>query len=274
MAPVLGIDVAWDRPTVAQIKATGAHWVARYFSPDASKNLTAAEVVSYPAAGLGIVTVYESTAGRATAGRAAGVADAQWAESQRKAVGLPATHIHHFAVDEDTSWASVAAYFDGVISVIGLARTGCYGGLHVIEGAHGRGIRYLWQTVAWSGGVWAPYATIRQTGGTVLSGGADIDYAEAPDFGQTPRPAAPRPPAPKPTPVPVPIPAEDTDMIIVSVDQKSYPGGKGWPGEFLLTAAGLRHITTPADVKAFQAAGLKGPVTISKAQYDSLTAGH
>jgi hypothetical protein len=189
--PQLGIDIAWDRPTIAAIKATGAHWVARYFSTDATKNITAAEVHDYPAAGLAVVTVFESSAGRATQGRAAGIADARLAEQQRAAVGLPAGHVHHFAVDEDTSWASVQAYFDGAASVIGLARTGCYGGLHVIEGAHAHGIGYLWQTVAWSGGVWSQHATIRQTGGTTLSGGADLDYAEVPDFGQYPRPTTP-----------------------------------------------------------------------------------
>jgi Domain of unknown function (DUF1906) len=188
MTELKGIDIAWDRPTIAAIKATGAHWVARYFSPDATKNLTAAEVHDYPAAGLAIVTVFESSAGRATAGFAAGAADARLAEQQRAAVGLPASHIHHFAVDEDTSWASVQAYFDGAASVVGLARIGAYGGLAVIEGAAAHGLRYLWQTVAWSGGVWSPHATIRQPGGTLMAGAADIDDAEVPDFGQTPRP--------------------------------------------------------------------------------------
>jgi hypothetical protein len=188
---LFGVDIAWDRPTIAAIKATGAHWVARYFSPDTSKNLTAAEVHDYPAAGLAVVTVFESTAGRATAGFAAGAADARLAEQQRIAVGLPASHIHHFAVDEDTSWASVQPYFDGAASVIGLARTGCYGGLHVIEGAAAHGLRFLWQTVAWSGGVWSSHATIRQTGGTELAGGADDDYAEVTNFGQYPSPLEP-----------------------------------------------------------------------------------
>lgn len=197
---LLGIDVAWDRPTVAAIKATGAHWVARYFSPDASKNLKAAEVVSYPAAGLSIVTVYESTAARATAGFAAGKADAQLAEQQRKSVGLGADHVHYFAVDTDTSWASVWPYFQGVLSVLPQSRVGVYGGLRVIQGAHGQGFRFLWQTVAWSGGVWAPFAVIRQTGGELLGGAADVDYADAADFGQSPRPI---------TPKPVPVPQED-----------------------------------------------------------------
>lgn len=188
MGQQTGIDIAWARPTIAQIKATGASWVARYFSPDITKNLTASEVTSYTAAGLGVVAVWESTATRALQGFQAGVDDAKAARGQRTAVGLPADMPIHFAVDTDTTWGIVAAYFQGVVSVLGLDQVGVYGGLHVIEGAHGAGIRYLWQTVAWSGGVWAPYATIRQPGGTTLSGGADFDTAETPDFGQYPRP--------------------------------------------------------------------------------------
>jgi hypothetical protein len=195
MSGQTGIDIAWARPTIAEIKSTGATWVARYFSNDPTKNITAAEVRDYPASGLGIVTVWESTATRALAGFAAGQADARTAERQRASVGLPADHIHHFAVDTDTDWPSVNPYFDGVTSVIGKARTGVYGGLRVIDGAHSYGLRYLWQTVAWSGGVWSPYATIRQPGGTALNGAADYDTAEATDFGQYPRPAAPQPPA-------------------------------------------------------------------------------
>ena len=281
MAELKGMDLAWDRPTIAQIVATGAHWVARYFSPDASKNLTVAEVKSYPAAGLSIVTVFESTAGRARQGRAAGIADAKMAEQQRASVGLPANHVHYFAVDEDTTWASVRPYFDGVVSVIGLGRTGCYGGFRVVEMAHAYGIDFLWQTVAWSQGRWSAHATIRQPGGTLLAGAADVDYAEVPDFGQFPRPAAPPAPHPNPTPAPIPVPIptdlEDTDMvIIVEVDKTTYPKDlAGWPGDLLLTleTGKLQHITHTADLRAFQAAGIKGPFTISVDQYNSFLAG-
>lgn len=185
---LIGVDLAWDRPTVAQIEAVGAHFVARYLSTDAKKNIRAAEVTAYKAAGLGTVVVWETTTGRATAGRAAGVADAQAAEAQRKAVGLPPDMVVHFAVDEDTTWASVSPYMAGAASVIGKARVGVYGGYQVIEGAAAAGYRYLWQTVAWSGGHWSSHATIRQPGGTTLSGGADWDTAMTPDYGQYPRP--------------------------------------------------------------------------------------
>lgn len=183
-----GIDVAWAQPTISQIKGTGATWVARYFSPDSTKNLTAAEVRDYAAAGLGTVTVWESSATRALDGYAAGQADAHTAEQQRAAVGLPPTQIIHFAVDTDTTWAAVSPYFAGAASVIGQARTGAYGGLKIVEGAYAAGYRFLWQTDAWSGGVWSAHATIRQEGGTVLAGQADYDTAEVVDFGQYPRP--------------------------------------------------------------------------------------
>lgn len=187
----VGIDIAWARPSVTEIKAAGAHFVARYFSTDPSKNLRASEVAAYRAAGLGTVVVWETTAGRATTGHAAGAADALAAEAQRKSVGLPSDMVLHFAVDKDVSWAAVAPYFDGVISVIGMDRTGCYGGIDVIVGGYARGIRYLWQTAAWSEGRWSEHATIRQAGGTTLHGGADWDTATVPDFGQYPRPATP-----------------------------------------------------------------------------------
>lgn len=192
----LVLDIAWERPTVAQIKATGAVGVMRYFSTDDTKDLHKDEVPAYAAAGLGVGTVYETTQGRATAGRAAGVADAKDAERQRKAVGLPASHIHHFAVDKDVPWSAVQEYFDGVISVLTLGRTGCYGSFRVVQGARKAGIRWLWQTLAWSGGLLSEHATLYQSGGTLLGGVADINKVTSSlgDWGQTPRPPEPEMP--------------------------------------------------------------------------------
>lgn len=186
----LVIDIAWARPTVSQIRATGAVGVVRYFSPDATKNLHPSEVADYLAAGWGTATVFESTAGRATAGRAAGYADARLAEQQRAACGLPADHVHHFAVDSDVSWPSVQAYFTGAADAIGLDRVGTYGGYSVVEGAHGYGVRHLWQTVAWSAGRISSHAALYQSGGTVLGGDADINHVLLPDWGQYPRPGS------------------------------------------------------------------------------------
>jgi hypothetical protein len=182
-----GIDIAWARPDTDGIKATGAKWVARYFSDDPTKNLTADEVTAYTAAGLPVVTVWEYTAGAALEGRDKGVQDASQAYSQQKAVGLPKDMPIYFAVDTDAEWPQAEQYFAGVASVIGVDYVGVYGGIKVIEGAHAAGYKYLWQTSAWSNGQWSPYATIRQDGGTVLSGGADVDDSEVADFGQYPQ---------------------------------------------------------------------------------------
>ena len=187
-----GIDIAWERPTVAAILATGTRFVARYFSTDSSKNLTASEVVAYRAAGLATVVVWETSAGRATDGRAAGIADATLAEVQRRAVGLPDDMIIHFAVDTDVPWTSVAPYVAGAASVLGQQRIGVYGSFRIIEGAYAAGYRYLWQTSAWSAGQWSTHATIRQTDGTTLDGAADWDTATTADYGQYPRPATPQ----------------------------------------------------------------------------------
>lgn len=195
------IDIAWDRPTTADIKASGAVGVLRYFSNDSTKNLTAAEVGEYHAAGLGVADVWETTTGRATQGYAAGAADARAAEAQRAADGLPADQTIYLAVDEDTSWASVQPYFDGAASVLGndahgIPRTGVYGGFAVIEGAHAHGLRRLWQTLAWSGGQRSAHAVLYQDGSTLFSGGADVNQILAADWGQYPNPTPPAPPAP------------------------------------------------------------------------------
>ncbi|WP_052432822.1 glycoside hydrolase domain-containing protein [Streptacidiphilus carbonis] len=225
MTAELGVDIAWARPTVAQIQATGAKWVARYFSTDSSKNLTPSEVHAYSAAGLGTVVVWETTTGRATQGYAAGVSDARAAESQRQTDGLPSNMPIYFAVDEDTSWSSVAQYFAGAASVVGRALTGVYGGFTVIEGAHTAGYTYLWQTVAWSGGRWSSHASIRQTGAIVLGGNADIDYAETADFGEYPRPITPTPTPPEDVVTP-----QDKQDIIDGVAAKLESGSTG--GQF------------------------------------------
>lgn len=260
MPELKGLDIAWARPSTAQILATGAHWVARYFSTDLSKDLTAAEVHDYPAAGLAVVTVWETTTGRATQGRAAGIADARAAEARRRAVGLPDTHVHHFAVDEDTSWASVQAYFDGAASVVGSGRVGCYGGFPVIEGAAAHGIKYLWQTTAWSGGRWSSHATIRQTGATALSGGADVDQAEVPDFGQFPRPVPLTPPEVDMTP---------DELLTKTVPDLALPDPKH-PGQFLQTPVGhvfeyaaLRHqqVLSAVQQTAAQVGALTATIT-------------
>lgn len=187
---VTGVDLSFADPSISAIKATGAKWVARYFSTDPNKNITKSDVTNYRAADLDIVTVWETTAGRATAGYTAGQSDAKSADGQRSGVGLPPNHVIFLAVDEDVPWARVAPYFQGATHLLGSARVGTYGSFQIVEGAHAAGIRYLWQTPAWSAGKWSSHANIRQ-GSQTLGGQADLDYAYTADFGQYPRPSAP-----------------------------------------------------------------------------------
>lgn len=182
------VDIAWARPSIAEIKATGAIGVVRYFSNDSTKNWTLDEFRAYTAAGLQVASVWETTATRALSDYATGQADARAADAQRAADGFPRDMPIHFAVDTDTDWAHVAPYFAGAANVLTRDRVGVYGGIRVIEGAAQAGYPFRWQTLAWSGGQISPHATLYQNGSTAFSGGGDINHALAADWGQYPRP--------------------------------------------------------------------------------------
>ena len=97
---------------------------------------------------------------------------------------MPGDRPIYFSVDFDATpqqgRAAIDAYFDGVASVLGRARTGAYGGYYVIKRLFDDGkITWGWQTYAWSGGQWDPRAQLRQTqnGVTVAGSSCDIDVA-------------------------------------------------------------------------------------------------
>src|SRR6185312_5360978 len=116
-----------------------------------------------------------------------GVAEAKEAEAQAKAVGAPAGRPIYFSLDFDATpgqQGAIDAYFEGVASVIGLARTGAYGGYYPIKRLFDAGkIKWAWQTYAWSGGQWDSRAQLRQVQNEVESG-LDKDHAVVADFGQ------------------------------------------------------------------------------------------
>jgi hypothetical protein len=99
---------------------------------------------------------------------------------------MPSGRPIYFAVDTDTSWSQVAAYFQGVTDVLPAGQVGVYGGIRIIQGAAGSGlVAWFWQTLAWSGGQWDARAHIRQTG-SITVGGVDCDRndSQTADFGQ------------------------------------------------------------------------------------------
>lgn len=146
----LAIDYSFARPTPKAIRAAGYIGVLRYLSTTASKNLSAIERDALFAAGLGILLAWETTTARATQGSTAGVEDAKTALAQANALGYPSALPIFFAVDETTTWESVAPYFVGASAVLG-SRVRAYGSVHIMQGAAGAGLDQGWQSEAWSG---------------------------------------------------------------------------------------------------------------------------
>lgn len=204
-----GIDYAFaPHPAPAAIRAAGCTFVCRYMSDIAAndgngKNLVPGELPQLLVAGLEVVVVEESTAGRMKTGKTAGVADAQHAKAVTAALGMASIPVY-FACDFDATegdQVQINAYLDGAASVIGHGRTGIYGGYYPVKRALDAGkAAYAWQTAAWSGGQWDSRAHIRQSG-TITIGGVtvDLDESTAADFGQWPRPGATAPAAPPKT---------------------------------------------------------------------------
>ena len=188
MSVAFGIDCSDRTPAPSRLKAANVGFVCRYLSPEPAKNLNRAEAVGLHGDGIGIVTQWEWTATRASQGWAAGVQDAHASQALLNALGAPRTAVVHFTVDYDTAGSAVRTwpYFAGAISVLGIHRVGGYGGHDLIAYLASRGVPYLWQTYAWSGGVWHPKATIRQysNGHTVAGISVDLDQAMSADYGQ------------------------------------------------------------------------------------------
>ena len=201
-----GLDYAFKpHPSIAAIKSYGAGWVGRYVSSYApndtnGKNLVPPEKSDLLGAGIRIILFVEEGASAMRGGRAVGVAHAQHAAAVAKALGMDGIPFY-YCCDYDapeSDQTAINAYMDGAISVHGLARTGIYGGYHVVKRVlDAKKAHYACQTIAWSGGQWDPRANIRQ-GPVVHVGGAscDADDSRTPDYGQWPRPAVHPPQAP------------------------------------------------------------------------------
>lgn len=214
-----GVDYSFNHPTAGQLAAAGKRFAVRYVYPHSqgpgTKNLTRGEAAALAAKNIDIVSNFESWAGRGDDGYAAGRADAQTADVQHRECGGPPGRPIYFSVDFDTTrgdWPKIDAYFRGVASVIGLARTGVYGEYdlvqHLINNAligksSSAGKWFAWQTYAWSGGRYDERCTLAQdkNGVKLGAGTVDLDTAHAPDYGQwgyaTPTPAAKKKPARK-----------------------------------------------------------------------------
>lgn len=185
-----GVDYAWSHPGGSALKEAGYTFACRYSSNDPHKDISRAEADDLAAHGVWTVIVRETTANRARAGRAAGAADARAAVARATSAGMPTDRPLYFAIDYDaplSDRAAICDYFRGVASVIGLARTGGYGGYGQLRWLIDAGlITWVWQTAAWSRKRLLPGRHIYQYARTVTLGGVSCDVNEAlvSDFGQ------------------------------------------------------------------------------------------
>lgn len=215
---LLLIDFATRLVSPEQIKAAGYNGALVYVSelrPGATfdfKPVTRQFTDGMRALGLHVVSIYQygkpgwvNSPSDFTRGYDGGVADAQTALQLHAAAGGPATAPIYFSVDEPLdfeTWKGVGLkWFQGLNSVLGVARTGIYGGVNelgwaIADGVVGAsttpGYRWAWQTKAWSGGKRAPGAVLFQREvvtasdpGAIIDGvSVDVDDVLAPDFGQ------------------------------------------------------------------------------------------
>src|SRR6201996_2902243 len=173
-APTL-IDFAMRQIPAQDIKAAGHSGVINYVSlsrPGSSfgaKPITRPYAQSLTAAGLAIVSNYQygKPGGSAPSdflrGFPGGVADAKTAWQLHTAAGGGQSAPVFFTIDEDINrdtWNTLALkWFRGINSVLGVQRTGIYGGVDACEWPAADGVigssstpghRWSWQTKAWS----------------------------------------------------------------------------------------------------------------------------
>jgi glycoside hydrolase-like protein len=192
-----GLDYV-SGPPIPAMKAAGVSFVCRYtgyFSGykiehvdvPQGKVLTPGEAAALSKAGIALVSNWEWSANRAVQGHAEGVWDAQTADKIHRACGGPADRPIYFSIDVDVAESQVLAYFQGVASVLGLARTGAYGSYRVIKALFDvNAIAWGWQTYAWSYGAREGRAHLYQYENSVSLAGHGVDYNHSlkADFGQ------------------------------------------------------------------------------------------
>lgn len=217
-----GVDYSYARPTGAQLKAAGINAAMRYITDPGSgnKGITWAEWQDLGNHGVAIGLVWELDNEAALQGFAQGVTDATRAQHNLNALaankgGPSAKRPLYFAVDFDATPSKVKGYFQGVVSVIGLARTGVYGSGAVLDYLFTNKLAsfgwYVKVASAWGGGHVPKTANVHvqqiQNGVKLGSGTVDMNQMRSTgNWGQ--KAVILSKPAPKPIPiVPKPDPA-------------------------------------------------------------------
>jgi hypothetical protein len=206
-----GCDFSYTKPGALLMAAAGYTFAIGYVSPTDGKNLHPLEYQAYRNAEMAVGLVYESTAGRALQGSAAGSADGALADQQADGLGYPVDAVIFFAVDQDTTstaYPAIQAYANA-FNAATKRPVGIYGEADVVDHFVTPGVQpvqYGWQTAAWSGGRLSSKANLYQRVGhpgwpvpsEVASNAFDEDVAilYVPLAGWLNAP----PPAPRPSP--------------------------------------------------------------------------
>lgn len=181
--PTPGIDCATPLTASAakQIAAAGYKFAARYLVPATYtwKRLTLTEAQAITAAGMQIISVFETTADRAKGGAASGQADGAAALKEAQAIAQTAGSAIYFAVDYDAQPAdynAIEAYLKAAASQIAGYEAGVYASYAVIEEMYKRGAcKHFWQTYAWSQGKQSSHANVYQYKNGASVAGVSVD---------------------------------------------------------------------------------------------------
>lgn len=189
---VKGIDCAakLTARTAAAIRTGGYAFAGRYLVPNSAalawKALTGAEAKAITGAGLRLLTVWETAAGRTRGGAAAGASDGAGALKCAREIGMPAGGIIYFAVDYDAQadeMAAIEAYLRAARANTGEYEIGVYGSYGVVEAMARRGAcKGFWQCVAWSYGKKSAYLNVYQGWLDQKVAGISVDVNECPDM--------------------------------------------------------------------------------------------
>jgi hypothetical protein len=183
---IQGIDCATPLTAelAAKFKADGQEFVGRYLVPKGAwKALTRPEVEAISAAGLKIISVFETTAGRPKGGYEAGLEDGATALTVAAEVGQPPGSCIYFAVDFDAMpsemW-TIIEYLRGCRETTPGYTIGVYGKYEVmIAIANASVADKYWQTYAWSRNQRAEFINIYQWKNDVVVNGIGVDHNTA-----------------------------------------------------------------------------------------------
>jgi hypothetical protein len=187
-----GIDCAapLSAEKALEIKALGYDFAGRYLVPcsgaTAWKALTKTEAEGISRAGLGLLTVWETTADRAKSGAAAGAKDGASAARLARELGVPPKGVIYFAVDYDagsSDFAAIGDYLAAARAQTGEYGIGVYGSFAVVEAMAKLDVcRGFWQCVAWSHGRKSPALTVYQEQWDKTVAGVKVDINLCPDM--------------------------------------------------------------------------------------------